>query len=150
MHTLWLRQHNIHAKNLHRVNPYWSDEKIYQEAKRITTAQLQHITYHEYLPIVFGPALMKYFDLDVNYGSGYTRYEPYTDPTTWNDFAMAGRFGHSQISSFFSLIGYGGNSTQYMRYSAPGQKVPGFWIRDWFFNPDLIYDCAVSRFLVMT
>ena len=71
MHTLALRAHNHHAKQLYHVNPKWSDEKLFQEARRITIAQFQHITYHEYMPVLFGPALIKYYDLDVIYGSGY-------------------------------------------------------------------------------
>lgn len=130
-HTLFLRLHNHHAKNLHQVNPRWDDERLFQEARRITIAQYQHITYHEYLPILFGPTLMKYYDLDVNYGTGYTRYEPHTDPTTWNDYVIAGRFGHSQISNFFSLMGPGYNGTR-----------AGYWIRDHFFDPKFLYECS--------
>jgi hypothetical protein len=136
IHTLWLRAHNIHARGLARANPKWGDERIFNEARRIAIAQLQHITYAEYLPIVFGPTLMKYYDLEA-YSGGHTRYEPYTDPTTWNDYATAAcRFGHSQIANFFSLIGYGGpakNGTQ-----------PGFWLKDWFFDPKLMYDCQID------
>lgn len=126
-------------------NPKWGDEKLFQEARRISIAQLQYITYNEYLPIVFGPQLMKYFDLDVK-APGYTRYEPYTDPTTWNDYAAAAcRFGHSQINSFFSLQGYAGsNNTNMYQYGRDGNQ-PGYWLRDWFFDPKLMYDCQVTH-----
>ena len=132
LHVVFLRLHNQHARGLKKVNPGWNDEKLFHEARRITIAQFQHVTYHEYLPIVFGPLLTKYYDLEVTYGSGYTRYEPYTDPTTWNDYVIAGRFGHSQIQSFFSTIG---NHANYSK---------GFWIRDAFFDPSFIHQCSLD------
>lgn len=54
MHILWFREHNRLAETLQRLNPHWSDEKIFQEARRITIAEFQHITYNEWLPNVLG------------------------------------------------------------------------------------------------
>lgn len=54
MHTIWMRQHNKLARELGALNPGWDDEVIFQEARRIVAAQMQHITYHEYLPIILG------------------------------------------------------------------------------------------------
>lgn len=53
-HTLLLREHNRIADTLCSMNPLWTDEKIYQEARKIVVAEIQHITYQEWLPLNFG------------------------------------------------------------------------------------------------
>lgn len=54
MHIVWIRIHNKYVAELSRINPLWDDERLYQEAKRIVTALIQHITFNEYLPSVLG------------------------------------------------------------------------------------------------
>lgn len=135
MQTILLRRHNMHATRLAQVNPKWSDETLFQEARRILIAEYQHITYNEYLPIVFGPLLTSYYSLaPLPYGN--TNYEPLTDATTWNDYSSAAcRFGHSQIKNFFSVPS---NLTH-------PRANEGYLIRDQFFNPSLLYEGKVMR-----
>lgn len=40
MQTLWVREHNRLAKQLHDINPHWTDEIIFQEARRIVSAEV--------------------------------------------------------------------------------------------------------------
>lgn len=53
MHTLWLRQHNRLATRLGKINN-WDATRIYQETRKIIGAQLQVVTYNEFLPLILG------------------------------------------------------------------------------------------------
>lgn len=50
IHVIMLREHNRVARKLEELNPHWSDEMLYQEARRIVIAEQQHITYNEWIP----------------------------------------------------------------------------------------------------
>ena len=100
VHTVWLREHNWAARNLGRLNPHWSDERVYQEAKKLTLAELQHVTYDEFLPIVLNRQTRARFNLISAPRGHNTVYDPSVDATMFNAFgAAAYRFGHSLVRS---------------------------------------------------
>ncbi|KZC13739.1 Chorion peroxidase, partial [Dufourea novaeangliae] len=102
LHVIFLRLHNRIATNLAALNPHWSDEKLFQESRRIVGAVVQHITYREFLPIVLGQDVTKIFDLEVLKKGYYNGYNPTMNPTIANGFSTAAyRFGHSLVQRSF-------------------------------------------------
>ena len=62
-----------------------------QQSRSIVIAQIQHINYNEYLPVILGPEYVAKITQD-------NTYDPSVDATAANSFATAAfRFGHSQI-----------------------------------------------------
>jgi peroxidase len=116
LHVIWLREHNRIADELARINPGWNDETLYQEARRIVAAMMQHITYNEFLPIVLGRRVMRAFGILLS-NSGFTNnYDPKLDPTIFNEFATAAyRFGHSTVPGIIQLRNGGQVGTQRLR-----------------------------------
>lgn len=91
LHTLWFRQHNLVADELRNVNPHWEGETVYQEARKIIGAMLQHITYEHWLPHIIGSEGMRMM-------GEYKHYDPQVDSTISNVFATSAlRMGHGLI-----------------------------------------------------
>ncbi|XP_023246127.1 peroxidase-like isoform X2 [Copidosoma floridanum] len=105
LHTLWMREHNRVARQLLRLNPGWSDEVVYQEARRIVVAEIQHVTYNEWLPAVIGNRLAGSAGLGLTSNYSSLGYSPYKDPSVRNEAATAAlRFVASLEQSKLSLI----------------------------------------------
>ncbi|XP_072445616.1 eosinophil peroxidase-like isoform X2 [Chiloscyllium punctatum] len=91
-HTVFLREHNRLARELKKMNPHWSGDTTYQEARKILGAFQQIINHRDYVPLVIGDeATMKYL-------SPYEGYDESIDPGIANVVATAAfRFGHLSI-----------------------------------------------------
>jgi len=89
LHTMWLREHNRIARELGLVNPHWSDEVLFQEARRVVIAELQHITYNEYLPVVLGQSIVADYGLKAKSFGFYTGYDINTNVGVLNAVGSA-------------------------------------------------------------
>jgi len=119
-HALFVREHNRLAGVLGAQNPGLSDEQLYQAARKIVGAEMQIITYQEFLPALLGAAAPDAEDYN---------YNPALDPSVTNSFATAFfRYGHSMQSSEIQLVNNVGSSAGSVA------------LRDAFFNPDILTD----------
>ena len=89
LHTLFMREHNRVATQLASLNPRWSDDTIYQEARKVTVAEYQHIIIKEWLPIIIGRTFMKSYGLFPRESGFSTDYSDSFDPRINNEFAAA-------------------------------------------------------------
>ncbi|VVC94294.1 unnamed protein product [Leptidea sinapis] len=126
LHTILLREHNRIADILSSLNPLWSDEKLFQEARRIVIAEIQHITYQEWLPFNFGENYIRYYRISPT--SFYSRdYSEDVNPGVINGFgAGAFRYLHTMVPD--SLMSCPANYQAAYLYK----------LSDHYFNPSLV------------
>jgi hypothetical protein len=90
LETLFVRNHNRLARVLVATHNDWTDEQLFQTARKLNIAQYQRTIYNEWLPSVFGPNAL----------SRYTGYHPEVNPGIATEFStVAFRFGHSMLSA---------------------------------------------------
>ena len=89
MHTLFVREHNRLAGLLETAFPDNTANEIFFLARRLVAAEMQIITFEEFLPALVGP----------NAFEAYAGYDFLTDTNIINAFSTAAfRFGHSALS----------------------------------------------------
>jgi hypothetical protein len=121
IHTLFVREHNYWADRVAAEHSDWSDEQIYQRARKIVGAEIEVITYNEFLPAVLGPNRLRPYD----------GYNPDVSASVSNVFATAGfRVGHTMLPPTLLRLGPDGNPI------SEGNVA----LRDAFFRPDRITD----------
>ncbi|QDT69730.1 peroxidase [Planctomycetes bacterium MalM25] len=129
MHTLWVREHNRLADEIASVDPSLSDEEIYQQARALVTAQIQAITYNQWLPALLG----------VDAIDSYSGYDPDVNAGIANVFSTAAyRFGHSMLS------------TELLRLNADGTVADegNLSLSDAFFSPGEVLDHGIESLLL--
>jgi hypothetical protein len=90
LHTLFLREHNRLVRLVALLAPQATDDEIYHLARKIITAEIQLITYNEFLPALLGPAAPSLLE---------GQYDPSVNPSISNEFSTAAyRMGHSLLS----------------------------------------------------
>jgi len=98
-HTLFVREHNRLCDELIVRYPDWSDEELYQYARKIVGGMLQAIVYKEWLPAmgVHLPA--------------YEGYQSDVNPSISNVFSAAAfRMGHTLLNGNIMMLDNDGNS----------------------------------------
>lgn len=110
------------------MNPHWSEDLIFEHARRILIAQNQHITYNELLPRLLSWNAVNLYGLKLLPQGYYKDYNPSCNPTILNEFATAAfRIGHSLLRPHLP------------RLSPTHQPVdPPILLRDGFFKPDML------------
>uniref|UniRef100_A0A3B4Z817 NAD(P)H oxidase (H2O2-forming) n=1 Tax=Stegastes partitus TaxID=144197 RepID=A0A3B4Z817_9TELE len=81
---IWFRYHNYVASKLHEEHPDWSDESLFQNARKTVVATFQNIALYEWLPGYLGDKKLP----------PYPGYQKFVDPGTSPEFEVAAiRFG---------------------------------------------------------
>ncbi|XP_025421585.1 peroxidase isoform X2 [Sipha flava] len=131
LHLIMIRQHNMIADKLSSLNPHWEDEQVFQETRHIVTAQIQHITYNEFLPILLGDNLMDHLNLYPQKTGYWNGYNSSVDPSINNNFATAAfRFAHTLIPSMMKFLRDDDSNPEYVE------------MRKMLFNPYKLYSCG--------
>ncbi|ROL46637.1 Dual oxidase 1 [Anabarilius grahami] len=80
---IWFRYHNYLASKLNKEHPSWSDEELFQNARKRVIATFQNIAFYEWLPAYLGTEV-----------TSYPGYQKHVDPGISAEFeAAAVRFG---------------------------------------------------------
>ncbi|XP_055951598.1 peroxidase-like [Argiope bruennichi] len=95
--TIYMREHNRIAKVLKQMNPHWGEEKLFQEARKITIAEHQCIVFKDFLPLLLSPRIVEEFNLTVPDGAKGIRYNPNIILGMWNEFAAGSYRLHSLV-----------------------------------------------------
>ena len=99
LQTLWVREHNYWADKILAANPSSTDEQVFQQARKLVIAEIQSITYIEWLPALLGRGAV----------DRYTGYKPSTNPSVANEFSTAAfRLGHSLLQNDIAFLGNDG------------------------------------------
>lgn len=102
LHTLFVREHNFWADGFRNAFPWLPGTVLYELARTVVIAEIQAITYNEWLPLLLGSQMPP-----------YAGYDPQADPRIANTFAAAAfRVGHTMLPS------------QLMRLHESGQVLP--------------------------
>lgn len=112
-HTLFVREHNRLCVELAADNPTWSDEELYQHARKMVGGFLQAICYEEWLPTM---------GIEI---PAYTGYDTSVNPAIMNIFSGAAFRMHSLINGEILRMDNNGNTINQGNIS----------LKDAFFNP---------------
>ena len=126
LQTLFMREHNFWADQFSSGDPTLDDDGIYFRARAVVCAEIQKITYKDFLPGLLGRTTLP----------PYPGYNQTVDPSIANVFAAASyRFGHSLLTSTIS------------RLDANNQSIGDLLLDQAFFRPTQITSVGVEPYL---
>ena len=130
LHTLFVREHNWWAKQIWARYGHGgtalSDDDIFERARMMVAAEMQAITYNEFLPVLLGED----WDAGVPYA-----YDATVDPQIDNVFSTAAfRVGHTLVSDGILRVDNDGNEALMS-------------LSDLFFRPDMIMEHDIGPIL---
>lgn len=129
MHTMWMREHNRIARKLSDLNPHWSDDTLFEEARRIVGGEIQHITFNELLPSILGEEVMDKYGLRLQISDHYRAYDTNVNPTMDNAAAT------SVYPFLYSMM-----PSRFERYSLQLKMLGTRKMGDTYFNASDLYD----------
>lgn len=99
------------AQQLQQLNPGWSGDRVFQEARKIVGAEIQVILYTGFLPKILGNSMDRLIGT-------YKGYDPSVDSTVSNVFTTSAyRFGHGMIMENYPRVGEGGQPSPHGPYT---------------------------------
>ncbi len=130
LHSVFVREHNRLVDRIEVTQPTLSSEQQFQLARKIVGAEMQVITYHEFLPALLGQTRAPRAE---NY-----LYNPQLPPDITQSFAhSAFRYGHSTVSPNLQLV------------TNTGLAEDDLPLRNAFFNPDVLANDPASLDLIL-
>lgn len=127
LQTLFVREHNRLAAQIATQHASWTDEQIYQQARRLIIGEVQAITYNEFLPALLG----------VNALPHYSGYNPNVNADISNEFSTAAfRLGHSMLTDDVEFITNDGEDAR-----------DDMSLAEVFFNPTVVEQNGIDTIL---
>lgn len=140
MQTLFVREHNRLADQLAAANPSLTDEQLYQRARAQVIAEIQVVTYREFLPALIG----------ANALPRYRGYDPTVNPQIANEFSTALYRLHTMINDDVEFFDNDGRPLTFTYVNDAGETVEvdgGVPLSEAFFNPTLLRQAGVDGVL---
>ncbi|MEM7024786.1 MAG: peroxidase family protein [Pseudomonadota bacterium] len=121
LHTLFAREHNRWVDILAAEDPSLTEEDLFNAARMRVEAEIQAITFNDWLPILVGEDAI----------AAYDGYDASVNPGISVEFSTAAfRFGHTLLSSDLSRLNEDGSTI----------SAGAIALRDAFFNPSAIIE----------
>ena len=147
LHTLFVREHNYQATRLaqqlgfnhHDLDDSEVDEYLFQMARAITSAEIQSITYNEFLPALLGPDQL----------DSYQGYRSEVNAGIANIFSSSlYRVGHTMLPNELLLLNADGSAViddpDVLGANVENGQVA---LGEAFFNPELITQFGIEPYL---